>query len=89
MLLFRYVPILIAIRKIQRVPALRAFWDLEKTVLNEIRVSGTVLWSPTSAKSPTYRYISQNRVSGNCKLDTITCTLLAVRILPFPINLKS
>ena len=28
---------------IQRVPALLAFWDLEKTVLGEIRVSGTVL----------------------------------------------
>ena len=37
---------------IQRVPALRAFWDLEKTVLHEIRVSGTVLWSPTNAKIP-------------------------------------
>ena len=27
---------------VQRVPALRAFWDLEKTVLHEICVSGTV-----------------------------------------------
>ena len=27
--------------KLQRVPALRGFWDLEKTVLHEIRVSGT------------------------------------------------
>ena len=44
---------------IQRVPSLRAFWDLEKTVLHEIRVSGTVLWSPTSANAPTYTYISQ------------------------------
>ena len=44
---------------IQRVPALRAFWDLEKTVLHEIRVSGTVLWSPTNAKIPTCTYISQ------------------------------
>ena len=43
--------------RIQRVPALRAFWDLEKTVLHEIRVS--VLWSPTNANSPTYTYISQ------------------------------
>ena len=43
---------------IQRVPALRAFWDLEKTVLNEIHVSGTELWSPTNANSPTYTYIS-------------------------------
>ena len=44
---------------LQRVPALRGFWDLEKTVLHEIRVSGTVLWSPTNANSPTYTYISQ------------------------------
>ena len=43
----------------QRVPTLRAFWDLEKTVLREIRVGGTVLWSPTNANSPTYTYISQ------------------------------
>ena len=50
---------------IQRVPALRVFWDLEKTVLHEPRVSGTVLWSPTNAYSPTYTYISQKRVSGN------------------------
>ena len=33
--------------------ALRAFWDLEKTVSHEIRVGGTVLWSPTNANSPT------------------------------------
>ena len=44
---------------LQRVPTLRAFWDLEKTVLHEIRVSGTVLWSPNNAKSPTCTYISQ------------------------------
>ena len=50
---------------VQRVPALCAFWDLEKTVLHETRVSGTVLWSPTNANSPTYTYISQKRVSGN------------------------
>ena len=42
-----------------RVPALRVFWDLEKTVLHETRVIGTVLWSPTNANSPTYTYISQ------------------------------
>ena len=40
-------------------PRLQAFWDLENTVLQEIRVSGTVLWSPTSTNSPTYKYISQ------------------------------
>ena len=28
---------------VQMVSALCAFWDLEKTVLNEIRVSGTVV----------------------------------------------
>ena len=44
---------------VQRVPALRVFWDLKKTVLHETRVSGTVLWSPTNANSPTYTYISQ------------------------------
>ena len=37
--------------QIQRVPALCAFWDLEKTVLHETYVSGTVLWSP-NANSP-------------------------------------
>ena len=34
---------------LQRVPALRAFWDLEKTVLHEMRVSGTVV---SNAKIP-------------------------------------
>ena len=38
--------------ELQRVPALRGFWDLEKNVLHEIRVSGTVLQSPTTAKIP-------------------------------------
>ena len=32
---------------------------LLQTVLHEARVSGTVLWSPTNANSPTYTYISQ------------------------------
>ena len=36
-----------------------AHGDLEKTVLHEICVNGTVLWSPTNANSPTYTYISQ------------------------------
>ena len=40
-------------------PPYAFFWDLEKTVLHETRVSGTVLWSPTNANSPTYTYISQ------------------------------
>ena len=43
--------------RIERFPALRAFWDLEKTVLHKICVSGTVLWSPTNANSPTYMYL--------------------------------
>ena len=37
---------------LQRVPSLRKFWDLEKTVLHETCVSGTVLQSPTTAKIP-------------------------------------
>ena len=44
---------------LQRVPALRAFWDLEKTVLHEIRVSGTVVGPLLLRKSPTCTYISQ------------------------------
>ena len=40
-------------------PALRAFWDLEKTVLHEIRVSGTVVGPLLVQKSPTCTYISQ------------------------------
>ena len=52
---FDQVPFLL----VQRVPALRAFSDLEKTVLHETRLSGTILWSPTNANSPTYTYISQ------------------------------
>ena len=44
---------------LQRVPALRAFWDLEKTVLHEIRVSGTVVNPLLTRKSPTCTYISQ------------------------------
>ena len=50
---------LVNLLPLQRVPALRAFWDLEKTVLHEICVSGTLLWFPTNANSPTYTYISQ------------------------------
>ena len=38
---------------LQRVPASRAFWDLEKTLLHEIRVSGTVGGGySTNAKIP-------------------------------------
>ena len=44
---------------VQRVPALPAFWDLEKTVLHEICVSGTVGGPLLTQKSPTGMYISQ------------------------------
>ena len=37
---------------LQRVPALRVFWDLEKTVLHETRVSGTVLLDSLNAIFP-------------------------------------
>ena len=43
--------------KLQRVPALRTFWDLEKTMLHEIRVNGTVGGSQLMQKSPTCTYI--------------------------------
>ena len=35
-------------------PRLTRILGLEKTVLHEIRVSGTVLWSLTNANSTTY-----------------------------------
>ena len=46
-------------------PPYAHFGTRKKTVLNEIRASGTALWSPTNANSPTYTYISQKSVSGN------------------------
>ena len=55
---------------VQRVPALRAFWDLEKTVLHEILVSGTVLRlldekNQTSRKdSIVFNIISRKRNRG-------------------------
>ena len=45
--------------QVQRVPTLRAFWDLEKTVLHEIRISGTVVSPLLTQKSPTCTYIGQ------------------------------
>ena len=45
--------------RIQRVPALRGFWDLKKTALRKIRVSGTVGDPLLTRKSPTCAYISQ------------------------------
>ena len=47
-----YIFCLGRIIQLQRVPALRAFWDLEKTVLHEIRVSGTVVSPLLMWKSP-------------------------------------
>ena len=40
-------------------PRLTRFLGLGKNVFHETHVSGTVLWSPTNTKSPTYTYISQ------------------------------
>jgi hypothetical protein len=45
--------------QVQRVPTLRVFWDLEKTVLHEIRISGTVVSPLLTQKSPTCTYIGQ------------------------------
>ena len=45
--------------QLSSVPTLRAFWDLEKTVLHEIRVSGTAGGHLLTWKSPTCTYISQ------------------------------
>ena len=39
-------------KQLQKVLTLRAFWDLEKTVLHEIRISGTVLMDSLSAIFP-------------------------------------
>ena len=47
---------------VQRVPALSRFWDLEKTVLHEIRVSGNFIshtWN--SVKVCTELYPSSDR----------------------------
>ena len=69
---------------LQRVPTLRAFWDLEKTVLHEIRVSGTVLWSSTNVKiphlhvnKPKTNHVSDFRVSGGPPV-ALTLTSFAV-----------
>ena len=45
---------------LQRVPALQAFWDFDKTVIQEVCVSGTVGCPLLMQKSPTCTYISQN-----------------------------
>ena len=44
---------------IQRVPTLRGFWDLKKTALHKIFVSGTVGGFPLTQRLPTCAYISQ------------------------------
>ena len=44
---------------VQRVPALRGFWDLKKTVLCKIHISGTVEDPLLTRKSPTCTYISR------------------------------
>ena len=44
---------------VQRVPTLRDFWDLKKTVLREIRVSRTVGDPLLTRNSLTCTYISQ------------------------------
>ena len=46
------VPILQGCKVIQRVPALHAFWDFEKTVFHEIRVGGIIVNPPSNAKIP-------------------------------------
>ena len=58
--------------KVQRVSALRGFWDLKKTALREIRVNRTVGDPLLTSKSPTCAYKncgsgirgSENRISG-------------------------
>ena len=45
--------------RVQRVPALHAFWDLEKNVLHEIPVSGTSAGPLLTQKYPTYTYFGQ------------------------------
>ena len=44
-------------KRIQRIPSLPAFWDLEKNVLHEIYFSGTVVSPLLTRKSPTCTYI--------------------------------
>ena len=46
--------------KVQRFPALCGFWDLKKTMLRKIRISGTVEGPLLMRKSPTSAHIDQN-----------------------------
>ena len=53
-------------KEIQKVLTLRAFWDLEKTMLHVIRVSGTVVKSPTNTKiAHLHVHKPKNPGSGN------------------------
>ena len=50
----------------QRVPALGPFWDLEETVLDEVRVSGTVGGSLLTQKIPCLHVHKQKaRIKSN------------------------
>ena len=49
--------------QVKRVPAVRGFWDFEKTALRKNRFSGTVGGPLLTLKSPTCAYIGQNRGS--------------------------
>ena len=61
---------------VQKFPALPAIWDLEKAVLHESHVSGTVEGPVSRQKSSTFRHKSQktvveaNRVS-DCLLSVV------------------
>ena len=64
----RYYSFSLCANCVQRVPALRVFWGLEKTVLHETRVSGTVLHcNPLQGK---YRFFTGNSL---CSISTLTC----------------
>ena len=47
---------------IQRVPAFRAFWELENNVIHEVHVSRNVVGPLLAQKSPTCKYISPKTV---------------------------
>ena len=61
-------------RSIQRVPALRGFWDFRKTALRKIHFSGTVLIIQLMWKSPTNAYIGQNLRKWNPRYEGTRCT---------------
>ena len=55
--------------ELQRVAALRGFWDFEKTTLSKIRMSGIVGGPLLTQKNPTYAYIGQTAEVGECISD--------------------